>query len=342
MRSDAATDRAVQDAAPDEAARWVQDALENARTWFPDLTEEELREPLEQAFELASRTGRGEREFHSVFEAEARRAIEERDFVGSSDSVLPTQSSAAPRPFQSVAAVPEPEPEPEPDPEPEPEPSRSRSWNASPSRLKRARAPPADEYDEDRARAFGLAVGALRFQEGLSPEDIQDGHGIGADYYGEVMEWLLAEADRSLSGTYPAHLNRDRMARFAAGLQDVGASIATERHIRDCAGCAAYLTDLLEVTVRLVGGGEPREDAAAETAQRKPVVRIQATELRPSRRRPEPTPARRARRRRPSRPPSRRPAPSRSAGGAARPRGPHSTATCSGAWPRSSSSSALP
>jgi hypothetical protein len=82
-----------------EAARWVADALANARTWFPDLSDEELRRPLEQAFELAGRSVRGEREYHAVFEAELHRAIEERAVLGASGSVLPAQSNGGPRAF---------------------------------------------------------------------------------------------------------------------------------------------------------------------------------------------------------------------------------------------------
>jgi hypothetical protein len=98
-----------------EAARWVDDALENARTWFAGVSDDELREPLEQAFELASGTARTEREFHAVFEGELRRVLEERDVMGSADSVLSSRSSVAPVPFQVVAgetASEEPEPEP--------------------------------------------------------------------------------------------------------------------------------------------------------------------------------------------------------------------------------------
>src|SRR6266536_579986 len=100
-----------------EAARWVEDALANARGWFSELSEEDLRGPLEQAFELASRTARGERELHAVFEAELRRVLEERDVMGSAGSVLPSRSSDARRSFQAVAdaaeepAVEEPEDE---------------------------------------------------------------------------------------------------------------------------------------------------------------------------------------------------------------------------------------
>jgi hypothetical protein len=82
-----------------EAARWVADALANARTWFPDITDDELRGPLEQAFELAGRSVRGEREYHAVFEAELHRAVEERTVLGATGSVLPPQSGGAPRAF---------------------------------------------------------------------------------------------------------------------------------------------------------------------------------------------------------------------------------------------------
>lgn len=293
MRSNAATDPQTQNDASAEAARWVEDALENARSWFSDLSEDELREPLEQAFELASRSGRGEREFHAVFEAEARRAIEERDVMGSSESVLPRQSGSAPQPFNAIAADPMPPgeipvatvDERAPSDTPEhvaDEPERSAPVAEEPEVPPEQ--PEEDEYDEDRARAFGLAVGALRFQEGLSPDEIQ-ARGIGAEYYAEVMEWLLDEVDRTLRGDYPAHLNRHRLSRFAAGLQDPGASLATERHVRDCAGCSEYLADLLDGALRAVA-----PDAAPE--ERAAVLRITAVELEKYRRPDQPKPRR--------------------------------------------------
>ena len=73
----------------DQAARWVQDALASARGFFPDLSEAELLGPLEQAFALATGVARAEREFHEVFEAELRRAVEEREVVGSEGRCCP-------------------------------------------------------------------------------------------------------------------------------------------------------------------------------------------------------------------------------------------------------------
>ena len=181
----------------DEAARWVQDALASAREWFPDRPEHELRVPLEQAFERASAAGRGEREFHAVFETELRRALEERAVIGSTGSVLPGESPTAPRPFQAVAA----------------------GNDEGPAADPAGEEPADDEPDHDRARAFGLAVGALRFHDGLSPKEIRHEHGIEAGYYSEIVQWLLHEADRTLDGDYPAHLDRPRMAGFAAGLR---------------------------------------------------------------------------------------------------------------------------
>lgn len=250
----------------DEAARWVADALASARDWFPETSEQELRAPLEQAFELASRTGRGEREFHAVFEAELRRAIEELAVVGSTGSVLPGQSQTAPQPFQTVAAGVDETPDREP---------------ASEDR--------ADgDTDDDRARAFGLAVGALRFHDGLSAKEIEDEHEIEADYYSQIMQWLLGDVDRGLGGEYPAHLDRDRMAGFAAGLEGIHASFEVDRHVRECPGCATYLADLLEATVRAVEPGslDPVVNGGAggvtrrRRRRRAPVMSVKAAELR--------------------------------------------------------------
>ncbi len=261
----------------DQAARWVQDALASARGFFPDLSEAELLGPLEQAFALATGVARAEREFHEVFEAELRRAVEEREVVGSEGSVLPTGTRGPRRAFQLVGAGP--------------------AGAVGPPAVAEAEAVaqpeviPERDAPDDRARSFALAVGALRFTEGLSPGEIRDRLEIDGTYYSDSMRWLLAQVDPSLAGEYSAHVDRPRMARFAAGLEGIEERFAVEQHVRECAGCATYLADLLDGAQQAVQKGS---FGAAARPPKTPSHITYTTEnawnAAKSRRRPGPTP----------------------------------------------------
>ncbi len=228
----------------DQHPYWLEDALSRARERFPDSSEKDLHEPMEQAAELARSSARGEREFHAVFEAELRRAIEEKAILGSPESVLPgLVPGEAPAAFQL-----EPETPPEPEPPAEPE--------------------------EAEAQEYVLTVGSLRFHDGLSPAEIQQRLRIDEDYYAQSMRWLLRRVDEKLEGDYPSHAERDRMADFAAGIASMEDAFAVDRHSRECSGCANYLADLLDATLREAGHTEPA--SAPKTFRYK----IRASELR--------------------------------------------------------------
>lgn len=220
----------------------MEDALANVRDWFPDLSEQALADPLEQAFALATEAARGEREFHEVFETELRRAIEERDVLGAPGSVLPAGSSERPQAFASAGAQ-------------EPAVSLVESMHQreeGPQYPEDGQPHPEDGAD-NAARDFVLAVGALRFRDGLSPEATQRRLGIDAGYYTDSMRWLLATVDRALERQPPLHADPARLADFAAGLLGAEESFASERHLRDCRACASYFEDLLDGTRRAVG-----------------------------------------------------------------------------------------
>ena len=258
-----------------EADRWVAEALANARDWFPELSEAELREPLEHAFQLAGEVGRGEREFHEVFEAELRRAVEERDVLGAADSVLPGSVGGSPQAFPAFGA---------PAAEGLEEPLGELVEEAAEEPVEEAAEEPVEEVaekvvaeparspeEEQRARAYVLAVGAQRLLEQRTPREIQEALGVDADYYAESMRWLLYQVDRTLEQMPPAHVDRERIVRLVAGIESAEERFATERHVRECEGCEAYLEALRRAAALAV---ERHDLEALERPQLGPVTPV--------------------------------------------------------------------
>lgn len=264
-----------------ELALWMKAARERARDRYRHFRTDELEALCAVAEALAARSSHGERDFELAFDAELQRAVEEREVLGAADAVLPASSSEpsdVPVAFTAPSGVDAghaESPETGPAESPPAEPPPAELTPAEPGPETRSAPDPVEATEpapEPDAREHVLAVADLRFREGLTPSDIERRLEIEHDVYVERTMSVLREVDAQLQGTYEPHLDREGMARFAAGLASIEQAFSIERHVRECPTCAVYLADLLYGAVSTVMGGdsaatEGAEDGDTEVAQ---------------------------------------------------------------------------